>query len=94
MSKLTRGGLIGAVLSWAGRLRFPTLFFLVAGLFLLNVFIPDVIPLADELLMGLGALLLANLKNRTPPADAGVHGAAEIEEVKRVKKVKEDKEVK
>ena len=69
MSKLTRGGLVTAVLGWAGRLRFPTLFFLVSALFLVNLFVPDVIPLVDELLMGLGALLLANLRKRSAPDD-------------------------
>ncbi len=72
-SKLTRGGLIGILLRWAGRLRFPTLFFLAAAVFVVNLMVPDMVPLADELLMGLGALLLANLKKdsedlgSTPP---------------------------
>ena len=80
LKKLTSGGLIGAVVGWAGRLRFPTLFFLVATLFLFNIFVPDVIPLADELLMGLGALLLANLKNRVPSEDGMESGSVEVEE--------------
>ena len=66
MKKLTRGGLIGVILGWAGRLRFPALFFVAATLFVFDLFIPDVVPLADELLLGLGALLLANLKRREP----------------------------
>jgi len=38
----------------------------------INIFVPDALPLADELLMGLAALLLASLKKRrvdppTPP---------------------------
>ncbi len=53
-------------LSWAGKLRYPTLFKLTAVLFLLSLFIPDPLPLVDEILLGLGTLLLANWKNRRP----------------------------
>jgi hypothetical protein len=66
LKKLTHGGLIGVFLGWARRLRFPVLFLLAATLFLLDLFIPDVLPLADELLLGLVALLLANWKNKPP----------------------------
>ncbi|WP_454831222.1 DUF6116 family protein [Pseudoxanthomonas wuyuanensis] len=52
------------LLEWARKLRYPTLFKLTAALFLLTLFIPDPIPLADEVLLGLGTLLLANWKNR------------------------------
>ena len=64
MSKLMRGGAAGVVVRWASRLRFPYLFCLTAVLFVLNLFIPDVLPLADELLMGLGAVLLASLRKK------------------------------
>jgi len=49
---------------FAAKLRFPYLFLLTAGLFLLDLVIPDVIPFADELLLGLGALLLGSLRRR------------------------------
>ena len=48
------------VLQWARRLRYPTLFKLTAGLFVLTLFIPDPIPFVDELVLGFGTLLLAN----------------------------------
>lgn len=54
----------GVVLRWASRLRFPYLFALTAVLFVLNLFIPDVIPLADELVMGLVAVLFASLRKK------------------------------
>ena len=61
------------LLGWARRLRYPTLFKLTALVFVVNVFVPDVIPFVDEILLGLGTLLLANLKDRdtsgTPPID-------------------------
>jgi len=53
-------------LAWARKLRYPTLFKLTAGLFLLTLLIPDPLPLVDELLLGLGTLLLANMKSRAP----------------------------
>lgn len=57
------------VLQWARRLRYPTLFKLTAGLFVLTLFIPDPIPFVDELVLGFGTLLLANRKSRnTVPA--------------------------
>lgn len=55
------------VLEWARRLRYPTLFKLTAGLFALTLFIPDPVPFVDEILLGLGTLLLANWKNRSQP---------------------------
>lgn len=57
-----RAGGVGVFTRWAARLRFPYLFALTSFLFLLNIFVPDVIPFADEVLMGLAALLLGNLR--------------------------------
>jgi len=57
------------VLGWAQRLRYPTLFKLTAGLFIVSLAVPDPLPLVDEILFGMGTLLLANWKSRkTPPA--------------------------
>ena len=75
MGKLMRGGVAGIVVKWASRLRFPYLFVLTALLFVLNLFIPDVLPLADELLMGLVTVLLASLRKKpedeTVESDSG-----------------------
>ncbi len=51
------------VTRFASRLRFPQLFLLAAGLFLLDLIVPDLIPFVDEILLGLVTLLLGNLKN-------------------------------
>lgn len=59
--------LLAPLLRWLGRLSYPRLFVVTATLFLLSVLIPDPIPLIDELLLGLGTLLLANWKRRTDP---------------------------
>ena len=52
MSIVARGGLVGLVLRFAGRLRFPYLFALTAIMFVVNLFVPDAVPFADEILMG------------------------------------------
>ena len=52
------------LLAWARKLRFPTLFKITAGLFLLSVLIPDPLPFVDEILLGLGTLMLAQWKRR------------------------------
>jgi hypothetical protein len=47
--------------SW---LRFPKLLALTALVFVLDLIFPDVIPFADEILLGLITLLLGTLKKR------------------------------
>jgi hypothetical protein len=50
--------------TFASRLRYPQLFFLTAGLFVLDLIIPDLVPFADEILLGLLTLMLARFKDR------------------------------
>lgn len=61
-----------ATLALAARLRFPWLFALTAGLFLLDVVVPDPLPFLDELLLGLVALLFGAWKKRRRNEEAGV----------------------
>lgn len=61
--------LLAPLLAWARRLRHPTLFKIVAVLFAVNLVVPDAIPLIDEILLGLGTLLLANWKDRKAPIE-------------------------
>ena len=49
-----------------GRLRFPQLFTLAAILFIVDLLIPDLIPFADEILLGLMTTLFASWKARVP----------------------------
>jgi hypothetical protein len=56
------------VTRFASGLRFPTLFKLVATLFLVDLFGPDLIPFYDEILLALGTLLLGSLKSRRAAA--------------------------
>ena len=59
--------LMGPIFAFASRLRFPNLFLVTAALFILDVVIPDVIPFADELLLGLGTLLLSTWRKDREP---------------------------
>ena len=54
---------------YASRLRFPYLFFITAALFLLNLFLPDTIPFADELLLGLIAVMLGSWRKKPVAGD-------------------------
>lgn len=56
--------IVALVSRFAARLRYPQLFMMTAGLFALDLAIPDLIPFADELMLGLGTLLLAGLNKR------------------------------
>ena len=46
----------------ANQLRFRNLFFMVIGLFFVDLLIPDFIPFIDEIILGLLAIILANWK--------------------------------
>jgi len=70
LGKFTSGGIAAVVLRWANGLRFPYLFLLTLVLFVVNLFVPDVIPLADELIMGLVTMMLASLRKKKPAAEA------------------------
>ena len=58
--------LLGPVLGWFGKLSYPRLFVATAALFVADMLVPDFIPFVDELLLGLGTLLLANWKRVKP----------------------------
>ena len=66
LASLSRG-LLG---KYGASLRFPQLFAIMAGLFVFDLIVPDMIPLADEILLGLATLMIGSLK-REPTAQAG-----------------------
>jgi len=66
--------LLAPLLRWFGRLSYPKLFLLTATLFVADALIPDVIPFVDEILLGLGALLLANFKRAKPATPPPIDG--------------------
>ena len=60
-----RAGMIrDRVIPFASRLRFPKLLALTIALFVADLIVPDMIPFADEILLGLVATLLAVLKKK------------------------------
>lgn len=54
----------GALGRFLGRLRFPQLFALLAGLLLLDLLLPDPLPFVDELVLGILTLLVAMWRDR------------------------------
>lgn len=63
--------ILAPLMRWLGRLSYPRLFLVAAGLFIADMAVPDVIPFVDEILLGLGTLLLANFKRRKTTDTAG-----------------------
>ncbi len=48
----------------AGRLKFPLLFLVTATLFVADLLIPDLLPFADEIILGLATVLFATWGDR------------------------------
>jgi len=67
------------MLEWARKLRYPTLFKLTAALFIFSILLPpglDPIPFLDELVFGLGTILLANWKRRKDPEPPAIESGS------------------
>lgn len=71
-----RSPLVAFVTRYLGRLRFPWLFAVTATLFLVDLFVPDVIPFGDELLLALATLVIGSRKRREPRAGEQRDGGA------------------
>ncbi|RMH17640.1 MAG: hypothetical protein D6696_15325 [Acidobacteria bacterium] len=56
--------MITVLRAFLARLRFPQLFVLAAVLFLLDLGVPDIIPMYDEVMLALLTLLLGRWKRR------------------------------
>ena len=56
--------LLAPLMRFVSKLSYPRLFLLTAALFVVDTLVPDIVPFADEILLGLGTLLLANLRGR------------------------------
>ena len=54
--------LIGIFLEFANRLKFKNLFLLISCLFIADLLVPDMVPMIDEIVLGLLTVLLANWK--------------------------------
>jgi hypothetical protein len=71
MAKFVRAPL----LRWLAQLRYPKLFLVIAGLFVIDLAIPNFVPW-DDILLGLGTLMLARWKDRSRPTPGGSRDAA------------------
>ena len=56
--------LLAPLMRFVSKLSYPRLVLLTAALFVVDTLVPDIVPFADEILLGLGTLLLANLRGR------------------------------
>lgn len=67
--EMDMGGLflVGPLLRWLAQLRYPKLFLVIAGLFVVDLAIPNLVPW-DDILLGMGTLMLARWKDRSKAA--------------------------
>jgi hypothetical protein len=61
---MPRSAVVGWFVGRLTRLRFPVLFLFSAVLFAIDLVVPDFIPFADEVLLGLATALLASWRKR------------------------------
>jgi hypothetical protein len=61
----------GAV-AYLARLRFPVLFGITATLLVVDLLVPDVVPAADEILLGLATALLASWRKKHDDHDTTI----------------------
>ena len=79
-------GLGALVVRYASRLRFPYLFLATAILFMGDLIFPDLVPFADEILLGLLTALFGTWRRRRVsdsknlPPDAGMAGPYDRQE--------------
>ena len=64
--------ILAPLLGWLGRLSHPKLFVVAAVLFAATLVVPDPLPFVDELLLGIGALLVSRRKRRPEPPEGRV----------------------
>ena len=66
---MSNARIFGAFQRLAARLRFPQLFLLTLVLFLGDLLVPDLIPLVDEIMLGLLTLMLGMWKQKKSGGD-------------------------
>lgn len=78
--------LVAPILGFLSRLSFPRLFMLAATLWAVDMVVPDFIPFIDELLLGIGTLLLASFRKRKAPEvpEANAVKSAQTRDVPRI----------
>jgi len=71
MGGVARAGLAGVLLRYAARLRFPYLFGLTALVFVADLAFPDLLPFADEILLGLLTVLFGSWRKSRSKDEQG-----------------------
>ncbi len=62
--------ILTAITERLSNLRFPTLFTVLAVVFVIDLLIPDLVPFVDELLLALDTLIVGSLtRRREEPAE-------------------------
>lgn len=69
--------LLVPILAWARKLKHPALLKITAALFAISFLLPDPIPFIDEIVLGLGTLLLASWKRGKDDAPPPIDSSAE-----------------
>lgn len=62
MKRVLPSAFVGWFLKYASNLKHPQLFKWISALFLIDLLIPDLVPFADEILLGLATMFLASRK--------------------------------
>ncbi|WP_226877104.1 DUF6116 family protein [Microbulbifer hainanensis] len=82
MKKVLPSAAVSWFLNYARKLEHPQLFKWICAIFLVNLFIPDPVPLVDELLLGMVALYLARQKKAPDQSGEKTVGSGRGERVK------------
>jgi hypothetical protein len=68
MNSISPAGLLS---EFVNRLKFKNLFILITALLIIDLLIPDMIPMLDEIILGILAVILGNLKKKTSGNKSG-----------------------
>ena len=63
--------LIELFLAYANQLKYKKLFLLILSLFVIDLLVPDMIPMIDEIILGLLTIILANWKKERQQEEPG-----------------------
>lgn len=65
-------------MEFVNRLRYKNLFIFIAVLLILDLLIPDMIPMLDEIVLGILTVILGNMKKKTSGDNSGTLIEGEI----------------
>lgn len=68
---MNQRSLVAILMAFANQLKFKNLFLLTLALFIIDLIVPDFIPMIDEIILGLLTLILANWKKESHSVKPG-----------------------